>query len=261
MPFRTLSEFWHWMVGNIPEGDLDRGEVVFDLLHPLVLPDGDGDHRWGKCLGTKKVRLQTKFFSRYGYFVLKQPGRLDFSEEGGPTPSCSPEMSKGRGPFRYLFCQCLCIQFTTFLHAVSFPRSTRDFIKKYGMDLWAATFLVVDHNEASDDIACEWQKCMKASPDFLPKKRSFSKANINSNFSGHRFPGGPRLRGGEPAEEEEEEEDGEQAKGRQRLLVPVIQKKVAKDRDYMQKCVSQFITVRSGCLKRKSMELTTGFQC
>ena len=61
------------------------------------------------------------------------------------------------------------------IFAESFPRSTRDFIKKYGMDLWAATFLVVDHNEASDDIACEWQKCMKAGPDFLPPKKVFQR--------------------------------------------------------------------------------------
>ncbi len=43
--FRSLSEFWHWLVVNVPENDLDRGDVVLDLLHPLVLPDGDGDHR------------------------------------------------------------------------------------------------------------------------------------------------------------------------------------------------------------------------
>ncbi len=78
---RSLSEFWHWMVSNVPGDDLDRGDVVLDLLHPLVLPDGDGDHR-------------------FGYFVLRQPGRVDFSREGGPTPSCAVDMSAGRGPYR-----------------------------------------------------------------------------------------------------------------------------------------------------------------
>ena len=34
-------------------------------------------------------------------------------------------------------------------------------MKKYGLEMSAATFLVVDYNEASDEIACEWQKCMK----------------------------------------------------------------------------------------------------
>ncbi len=43
--FRTLAEFWHWFVANIPGDSLDDGEVVFDLLFPLVLPEGDGDHR------------------------------------------------------------------------------------------------------------------------------------------------------------------------------------------------------------------------
>ena len=42
---RTLSEFWHWFVANIPGDSVDDGEVIFDLLFPLVLPEGDGDHR------------------------------------------------------------------------------------------------------------------------------------------------------------------------------------------------------------------------
>ncbi len=42
---RTLSEFWHWFVANIPGDSVDDGEVVFDLLFPLVLPEGNGDHR------------------------------------------------------------------------------------------------------------------------------------------------------------------------------------------------------------------------
>ena len=49
----------------------------------IFLQDGEGDHR-------------------FGYFVLRQrTGRLDYSAEGGPTDSCSPNMSEGRGPFRY----------------------------------------------------------------------------------------------------------------------------------------------------------------
>ena len=39
---------------------------------------------------------------RYGYFVMKQPnGLMDYSDEGGPTDNCSPNMSVGRGPYRY----------------------------------------------------------------------------------------------------------------------------------------------------------------
>ena len=41
------------------------------------------------------------FTLRYGYFVMKQPnGLMDYSEEGGPTDNCSPNMSVGRGPYR-----------------------------------------------------------------------------------------------------------------------------------------------------------------
>ena len=43
---RTLSEFWHWFVANIPGDSVDDGEVIFELLFPLVLPEGDGDHRY-----------------------------------------------------------------------------------------------------------------------------------------------------------------------------------------------------------------------
>ena len=40
--------------------------------------------------------------SRFGYFVFKQPRRMDYSTEGGYTDSCSANMSNGRGPFRYV---------------------------------------------------------------------------------------------------------------------------------------------------------------
>lgn len=116
---RTLSEFWHWFVANIPGDSVDDGEVIFELLFPLVLPEGDGDHR-------------------YGYFVFEQPRELDYKEEGGPTDSCSPQMSNGRGPFK----------------------STKNFMKKYNLKLTAATFIILDSNEASMEIACEWQKCI-----------------------------------------------------------------------------------------------------
>ena len=116
---RTLSEFWHWFVANIPGDSVDDGEVIFDLLFPLVLPEGDGDHR-------------------YGYFVLKQPRRLDYSSEGGPTDACSPNMSRGRGP----------------------RRSVKDLIRRYDLELTASTFLIVDSDPTSLEIACEWQRCM-----------------------------------------------------------------------------------------------------
>ena len=70
--------------------------------------------------------------------MFKQPRRLSYSEEGGPTDSCSPSMSNHRGPFR----------------------STKNFAKKYNLELSAATFLIIDYSEASMEIACEWQKCI-----------------------------------------------------------------------------------------------------
>lgn len=42
---RTLSEFWHWFVANVPGNSIDEGQEIFQLLHPLVLPEGSGDHR------------------------------------------------------------------------------------------------------------------------------------------------------------------------------------------------------------------------
>ena len=67
---------------------------------------------------------------RYGFFVFEQPGQLDYREEGGPTDSCSPQMSNGRGPFK----------------------STKNFMKKYNLDLTAATFIILDSNDASMEV-------------------------------------------------------------------------------------------------------------
>ncbi len=39
-------------------------------------------------------------------------------------------------------------------------RSIKELIRKYNLELTAATFLIVDHDETSLDIACLWQKCM-----------------------------------------------------------------------------------------------------
>jgi len=114
-----MSEFWHWFVANIPGDSVDDGEVIFDLLFPLVLPEGSGDHR-------------------FGYFVFKQPRELDYRDEGPPVDACSPTMHMNRGPHR----------------------SVNQFMNKYGLELTAASFLIVDADQASLDIACDWQRCM-----------------------------------------------------------------------------------------------------
>ena len=44
--------------------------------------------------------MKTSILFRFGYFVFKQPQRLDYADEGGPTDACSPNMSNGRGPFK-----------------------------------------------------------------------------------------------------------------------------------------------------------------
>ena len=42
-------------MANIPGDSVDDGEVVFDLLFPLVLPEGNGDHRYVIILFKSKV--------------------------------------------------------------------------------------------------------------------------------------------------------------------------------------------------------------
>ena len=44
--FRSLAEFWHWFVANVPGNSVGEGEEIFQLLHPLVLPEGNGGHRY-----------------------------------------------------------------------------------------------------------------------------------------------------------------------------------------------------------------------
>ena len=44
--------------------------------------------------------------------------------------------------------------------SVELSRSTKNFKKKYYLELTAATFLIIDYNEESMDIACEWQRCI-----------------------------------------------------------------------------------------------------
>ena len=43
--FRSLAEFWHWFVANVPGNSVGEGQEIFQLLHPLVLPEGNGGHR------------------------------------------------------------------------------------------------------------------------------------------------------------------------------------------------------------------------
>ena len=40
------------------------------------------------------------------------------------------------------------------------PRSIKDLIRKYDLELTASTFLIMDADQASLEIACQWQRCM-----------------------------------------------------------------------------------------------------
>ncbi len=99
--------------------------------------------------------------------MFRQPGNLDYRDEGGPTDSCSAEMSNGRGPFRLKKLKKRRRRLketkrwgnSTLL--VFLRRSTKNFQKKYGLELTAATFLIVDYSDASMEIACQWQQVRK----------------------------------------------------------------------------------------------------
>ena len=39
-------------------------------------------------------------------------------------------------------------------------RSTREFMRKYNLRMTAATFLIIEPNSGSVELACQWQKCM-----------------------------------------------------------------------------------------------------
>ena len=39
-------------------------------------------------------------------------------------------------------------------------RSIKELIRKYDLELTASTFLIIDYNDASMEIACEWQQCI-----------------------------------------------------------------------------------------------------
>ena len=51
-------------------------------------------------------------------------------------------------------------------------RSVKDLIRKYDLELTASTFLILDSDPTSLEIACEWQRCMggqvKQPPSYLP---------------------------------------------------------------------------------------------
>ena len=57
---RTLSEFWHWFVANIPGQSVDDGDTLFEHLFPLVLPEGDGDHRYFYLHAFLRARFSTR---------------------------------------------------------------------------------------------------------------------------------------------------------------------------------------------------------
>ena len=46
------------------------------------------------------------------------------------------------------------------------PRSIKELIRKYDLELTASTFLIVDADQASLEIACQWQRCMGGQVSF-----------------------------------------------------------------------------------------------
>ena len=54
-----------------------------------------------------------------------------------------------------------CSHETCFKQFLFIFRSTKDLIRQYGLRLSAATFLIIDPNEASIELACQWQSCME----------------------------------------------------------------------------------------------------
>ena len=72
---RTLSEFWHWFVANVPGDNIDEGEIIFELLFPLVLPEGDGDHRYIKSF----ILYYTEMLANYFIFdISPKPYSITF---------------------------------------------------------------------------------------------------------------------------------------------------------------------------------------
>ncbi|GLH03134.1 Putative phosphatidylethanolamine-binding protein [Gryllus bimaculatus] len=92
----TNREFLHWLVGNVPGGDVARGEVLAEYvgsgpplgtgLHRYVLLVGNvagndvsaGDPVWEYLSPGPPKETGTH---RYVVLVLKQPGRLTFDGE------------------------------------------------------------------------------------------------------------------------------------------------------------------------------------
>ncbi|ELT90673.1 hypothetical protein CAPTEDRAFT_150382 [Capitella teleta] len=61
------SEYLHWLIGNIPEGDVSKGDVLCDYLQPFPAR-GTGFHR-------------------FVFVLMQQDGRLDFSGQQR-SPQC-----------------------------------------------------------------------------------------------------------------------------------------------------------------------------
>lgn len=57
----NTSEYLHWFVGNIPDGEIEKGDVICDYLQPFPVK-GTGYHR-------------------YVFVLYKQEKKLDFSKE------------------------------------------------------------------------------------------------------------------------------------------------------------------------------------
>ena len=129
-------------------------QVIFDLLFPLVLPEGDGNHRFGYFV-MKQVLMSLSFDVWSDYHTLHLSHTLwttDWRE--APQTLAAQTWVKVVGQEGRKSWSNLDYQSSGWL------RSIKELIRKYDLELTASTFLIMDADQASLEIACQWQRCM-----------------------------------------------------------------------------------------------------
>lgn len=65
------SEYCHWMVGNIPNGDISKGEVIVPYLQPIP-PKGTGYHRYVFILYQQEKKIDLNSYKVSEPFNLEK---------------------------------------------------------------------------------------------------------------------------------------------------------------------------------------------